>query len=601
MSDSRTALVMERIRCVKQNFTDELDLSSLGLKTLPTALGELTNLRKLDISGNQFQELPMIVLSLHQLEELDAGNNRIEQLQSETEQLTQLVVLDLSENRLSLLPPQIGNLTRMRALRLYSNRLSTLPKTILNLQSLVELDIAKNILFSLPPLDAHFSNLRHLDLSCNNLQSIPDGLNQLTGLRRLDLSNNKISTVGIQLASLHELEELYLDNNNLQELSLDITKLPFLWALSVEGNPIHQLPPSFKKVDGHDLRKQASDSIGKYIWVDRPEGDFGLIEPEIVFGFLLAVGGIPGVLSIIDLYYKHFREDCSVKLTYPNGTGVYLQRLSRKKAMKIAQQHEQLLKEGKVLIDLEKDTQRIRGDAKKRFAVDVISRVGDEVELLPKQQDAPPVLFRRANPHPPTQREGEATMISIMFVAADPSDAARLRLGEEAREIQEKLQLAKARDFFTFNQRWSVRPEDLTQALIDVQPQIVHFSGHGMSTGALCLEDQQGNILPVEPDALTALFELVADQVQCVVLNACYSEIQANSIATHIPYVIGMNQAIGDKAAIAFAVGFYQALGGRRSIEDAYKFGCVQIRLQGISEHLTPVLVKKSNNAADGA
>jgi hypothetical protein len=54
-----------------------------------------------------------------------------------------------------------------------------------------------------------------------------------------------------------------------------------------------------------------------------------------------------------------------------------------------------------------------------------------------------------------------------------------------------------------------------------------------------------------------------------------------------------MNQAIGDKAAIAFAIGFYQALGAGRTIEDAYKLGCVQIRLQGIPEHLTPVLIKE--------
>lgn len=54
-----------------------------------------------------------------------------------------------------------------------------------------------------------------------------------------------------------------------------------------------------------------------------------------------------------------------------------------------------------------------------------------------------------------------------------------------------------------------------------------------------------------------------------------------------------MNQSISDKAAIAFSVGFYQALGAGKSIEQAYDFGVVQIRLQGIPEHLTPVLIKK--------
>lgn len=77
-----------------------------------------------------------------------------------------------------------------------------------------------------------------------------------------------------------------------------------------------------------------------------------------------------------------------------------------------------------------------------------------------------------------------------------------------------------------------------------------------------------------------------------MLLNACYSEIQANAIAKHIDYVIGMKKAIDDFAAITFAIGFYQALGAGRSIEEAYKCGCTLIRLRNIPEHLTPVLIK---------
>ncbi len=181
-------------------------------------------------------------------------------------------------------------------------------------------------------------------------------------------------------------------------------------------------------------------------------------------------------------------------------------------------------------------------------------------------------------------------MISVLFLAADPTNASRLRLGEELREIQEKLQLSKSRDQITLHQRMSVRPADISQALLDIEPQIVHFSGHGTSTGALCFEDQEGQTHFVQPDAIAALFEQFAHQVNCVVLNACFSDVQAEAIAQHIEYVIGMNQAIGDKAAIAFAIGFYQALGAGRTVEEAYKLGCVQIQLQGIPEHLTPVL-----------
>lgn len=183
--------------------------------------------------------------------------------------------------------------------------------------------------------------------------------------------------------------------------------------------------------------------------------------------------------------------------------------------------------------------------------------------------------------------------ITILLLSADPSNAARLRLGEEYREIQEKLQLSKHRDSLELHQRTSVRPADISQALLDINPHIVHFSGHGMRDGELCFEDVSGKTLPIEPDAWASLFEQFSDRVSCVILNACYSAIQAKAIGQHINYVIGMSEAIGDKAAIAYSVGFYQALGAQRSIEEAHKLGCTQIQLQGIDEQLTPVLIHR--------
>ena len=187
------------------------------------------------------------------------------------------------------------------------------------------------------------------------------------------------------------------------------------------------------------------------------------------------------------------------------------------------------------------------------------------------------------------------SLIKVLFLAADPRDASRLRLQQEYRDIEERLQLAKQRERFRLKSRLSVRIGDITQAIFDVEPQIVHFSGHGTSMGVLCFENELGYTQPVDPSALAAMFELFAEQVNCVVLNACYSEDQAKAIAKHIQFVIGMNRSIGDKAAITFAVGFYKALGANRSIDVAYKFGRAEIQLQGISEELTPVLYEKKD------
>lgn len=112
------------------------------------------------------------------------------------------------------------------------------------------------------------------------------------------------------------------------------------------------------------------------------------------------------------------------------------------------------------------------------------------------------------------------------------------------------------------------------------------------SHGALVLEDETGNHKLVNTEALANLFKLFSG-IECIILNACYSEAQATAIVEHVPYVVGMNKAIGDNAAIKFATGFYNAVGAGESVEFAYKLGCNVIQLEGIPEHLAPVLLRK--------
>ncbi len=145
-----------------------------------------------------------------------------------------------------------------------------------------------------------------------------------------------------------------------------------------------------------------------------------------------------------------------------------------------------------------------------------------------------------------------------------------------------------------------MRVRDVSQALLDIQPQIVHFCGHGGGDDGLALEDETGTLQYVSTTAIAELFELFSQKnpknpIECVILNACYSQVQATAISQHIPYTIGMNKAIGDKAAIEFVVGFYSALAAGESIEFAYKLGCNSIAMAGIPENLTPILKFKGH------
>jgi len=183
----------------------------------------------------------------------------------------------------------------------------------------------------------------------------------------------------------------------------------------------------------------------------------------------------------------------------------------------------------------------------------------------------------------------------ILILAANPSDHRLdpLRLAKEVADIRLTLRLADRRDDFEIKDHGAVRPEDLQQHLYDFRPQIVHFSGHGGGEEGLAFENAEGGLQLVGNETLGNLFRLFAREIECVVLNACYAEVQAEVIRSHIPYVIGMNQAIGDEAARIFAQGFYRGIWAGSSIEEAFEAGKNAIDLANISEADIPVLLKQ--------
>ena len=181
----------------------------------------------------------------------------------------------------------------------------------------------------------------------------------------------------------------------------------------------------------------------------------------------------------------------------------------------------------------------------------------------------------------------------ILVLAANPKSTPGLRLDEEVRGIQRSIQMAKERDRFQIISEWAVRTEDLIQTLMTHQPHIVHFIGHGSGQQGLVLDDGRGRAQMVPTRALARLFQQVTS-VDCVLLNACYSDTQAQAICQFVSCVVGMNQPIGDPAAMSFSRGFYTALGHGSNYESAYEMGRTAIDLEGIAEVETPVLRTRS-------
>ncbi|AFZ01918.1 CHAT domain-containing protein [Calothrix sp. PCC 6303] len=181
---------------------------------------------------------------------------------------------------------------------------------------------------------------------------------------------------------------------------------------------------------------------------------------------------------------------------------------------------------------------------------------------------------------------------NILLLAANPKNTANLRLQEEEREIKERLRLngyGKTPIFST----GATRIRDIQLAMLDFNPHIVHFCGHGTGERGLVFEDNNSREQIVTSEAIATIFKLFAqqEQLECVVLNACYSEEQAKEICKYVPYVVGMSESIGDDAAIEFAIGFYTTVGAGKSYQFAHEMGCNAIELADLTENNIPILL----------
>lgn len=192
-----------------------------------------------------------------------------------------------------------------------------------------------------------------------------------------------------------------------------------------------------------------------------------------------------------------------------------------------------------------------------------------------------------------------AQEVRILFLAANPTDTDHLRLDQEIRAIDESLRHSDFPHRFVIQQQWAVRASDLQQAILRHKPAIVHFSGHGSQSSEIILEDVTGQAQPVAAGALKQLFQVLKGEIRCVVLNACYSERQAQAIAEHIDCVVGMTRAVGDAAAISFSAAFYQALGYGKAIKTAFDLGCIQIGLENLRDEDAPRLISRKQDCVN--
>jgi hypothetical protein len=158
----------------------------------------------------------------------------------------------------------------------------------------------------------------------------------------------------------------------------------------------------------------------------------------------------------------------------------------------------------------------------------------------------------------------------ILFLAADPLGSDARALDHECAAIDRELRMTPRRNDLEVRAQWAVTVDELMRYLLLLQPAVIHFSGHGDARGVMLVGDDD-RPRQVAPAAMRQMIATTADTTRLVVLNACYSDAQAEALCDAVGCTIGVAGPVSDDAARAFAVGLYRALGHGRTMRNAYE------------------------------
>src|SRR5258707_8138804 len=113
----------------------------------------------------------------------------------------------------------------------------------------------------------------------------------------------------------------------------------------------------------------------------------------------------------------------------------------------------------------------------------------------------------------------------ILWLEASPVNELPLTTGEEARNIEDTIRRGSNRDGVELHYCLATRPKDFLRALQEIQPDVLHFSGHTTPDGQLVLLDEASQSLPVSAADVADLIIQFKDNLKLVFLNSCFTRL----------------------------------------------------------------------------
>jgi len=169
-----------------------------------------------------------------------------------------------------------------------------------------------------------------------------------------------------------------------------------------------------------------------------------------------------------------------------------------------------------------------------------------------------------------SRRAAPSTITVLLIAGTTEGGTTPLRLDREVREIDVKVRSSPHRDQINLTWIQATRVSDILDALNRVEPDVVHFSGHG-GADSLLFEAPDGTPHALRGDQLGLLLQAAPRRIRLMVFNACESAAQARAAVEWTEFSIGMERSIGDDAAKEWAGQFYGSLGAGVTVDVAFR------------------------------
>jgi len=184
--------------------------------------------------------------------------------------------------------------------------------------------------------------------------------------------------------------------------------------------------------------------------------------------------------------------------------------------------------------------------------------------------------------------------IKILFITASPDNEIPIGYESEYKVLKEAIKNSPNADKIKLEFIPAVNHQEIFNAFMDYQPNIIHFAAHGSGTGNLLIEDSEHEKgILYEKGKMDLLLRNMSINVECIVLSSCFSDNAIRVIHDQVEYIVSSPGYQYELEAVIFAREFYKHVCNFSSFFEAYRMAILSLGTNSIAPRGLPSLSGK--------